>query len=110
MTFCIHAHTHTHTHLFLAPGDFTAVSRQSITFSPNGAMQTSTVIVDIKVDGVVENTENFSGLLELDPGTERITVNPAMASVMITDNDSKQSAYELICFCILMCHTAMYSL
>ena len=59
-------------------------------------MQTSTVIVDIKVDGVVENTENFSGLLELDPGTERITVNPAMASVMITDNDSKQSAYELV--------------
>ena len=37
----------------------------------------------------MENTENFSGLLELDVSAERITANPSTANVMITDNDSE---------------------
>ena len=94
-----HARTHAHTHLFLAPDDFTAISRQRVMFQASAAAQTSPVSVQIRMDGIVENTENFSGLLELDVSAERITANPSTANVMITDNDSEL----LACFFFFSC-------
>ena len=45
----------------------------------------------IAMDGIVEDPENFNGVLEVDAGTPRVTVDPAMAIVTIEDSDSKDA-------------------
>ena len=70
-----------------ADGDFSAVSTQ-LTFS---STQTEhNVTVNIMEDLIAEGDESFLANLVLTSAPVQVTISPAQASVLITDNDGKQ--------------------
>ena len=50
--------------------------------------------ISINDDLILENAVNFLVILNRDPGTTRVSVDPNLINIIITDNDSKLS---LIC-------------
>ncbi len=78
-----HHHSLPHTHT--ASGDYTSVA-MDFTFSSTTISQT--VSVDIENDEFFENTiESFTGNLQLIGTPERVTIQPAVATVNIEDED-----------------------
>ena len=72
--------------MYIAPGDYTAVSPQHLTFT--SAPSQMCITVNISEDGVVEPTESFTVTLSSsDPAVQQSL--PSSTSVTINDSTSK---------------------
>ena len=74
-------HVTSHILLPLAPGDYTAIDDQTVTFGPDDTQQI--VTVSTVADGVVEMTETFMGRLA--PSDAQVSIFQFTADVDIVD-------------------------
>ncbi len=84
--------------------DYSPITR-TLTFMPTVVSQT--VAVMIIDNNVVEPEENFEGVLSVAAPISRLTINPAIANVIIGDADSELRSLFIIlhflsCFVILL--------
>lgn len=77
--------------LIIAPADFTARAGVMVTFGPSETVQR--VDVQLVNDEILENEEDFQGMLSLVPGGAggRVRLGVASATGIIEDDDSKYS-------------------
>ena len=71
-----------------ATADFTAIADRTVTFRPSElSQQVQVMIID---DNILENPEEFMGLLSLPVDSEGVALGSAnMATATILDDDSK---------------------
>lgn len=71
-----------------AQGDYTRVQSSSVTFSPTETEQfVDVVIMD---DRLLEDSEDFFGVLSLQPGSIGVSLGVDRTTVTIQDNDGKK--------------------
>ena len=75
----------------IAPDDFTAITA---TFTFNETQSQDCTTITISQDSIVENSENFTGTLDI--SASRIALSPDVSEIIIQDDDSKYEKSELV--------------
>ena len=73
---------------YIVPTDFTAIVDRTVTFQPSETQRQVQVVIED--DDILENTEDFTGLLSLPASSDGVALGSATtATATIIDNDGK---------------------